>query len=97
MTSRPPATTAPSSEGAAKSLYEAWTKGDRTAAARVAEPAAVTALFARAWQAADGWAFSECNGAAGSLICTWSRPGGQQLMMRVLNAVARVSEVRFQP
>lgn len=97
VTSRPPATTAPSAEGAAKSLYEAWTRGDRAAAARVAEPAAVTALFARPWQAGDGWAFSECDGAAGSLICTWSRPAGQQVLMRVLNASARVAEARFQP
>lgn len=97
LTSRPPATAAPSPEAAAKSLYEAWTKADRAAAARVAEPAAVTALFARAWQAGDGWTFSECTGAAGSLICTWARPAGQQILMRVLNAPGRVAEVRFQP
>jgi hypothetical protein len=97
VTSRPPATAASSPEVAAKSLYEAWTRGDRAAAARVAEPAAVTTLFGRTWQAGDGWAFSECTGAAGSFICTWARPAGQQVLMRVLNAPATVAEVRFQP
>lgn len=79
------------------SLYQAWTRNDRTAAASVAQPAAVAALFARTWSAGDGWRFSECTGAAGSLICTWSRPGSQQVLLRVLNAEARVAEVRFQP
>ena len=96
-TSRPATTTGLSPESAAKSFYEAWTKGDRATAARVAQPAAVTALFARTWQAGDGWAFSECTGAAGSFICTWARPGGQQVLFRVQNAPASVAEVRFQP
>jgi hypothetical protein len=95
--SRPPTTAGISPESAAKSLYEAWTKADRAAAARVAEPAAVTALFARTWQAGEGWAFSECTGAAGSTICTWARPSGQQVLLRVQNAPATVAEVRFQP
>ena len=96
-------TTAPaaSPEGTARTLYEAWTRDDRAAAQRVAQPEAVTALFARRWQAADGWSFSECSGAAGSLICTWRRPGGQQVLFRVPNAAGggavTVAEVRFQP
>ncbi|HVL04993.1 MAG TPA: hypothetical protein VM388_03340 [Acidimicrobiales bacterium] len=97
VTSRPPTTAAPSPEAAARSLYDAWARGDRAAAGRVGEPAAVTTLFGRTWQAGDGWAFSECTGAAGSSICTWSRPGGQQVLMRVGNAPASVTEVRFQP
>ncbi len=96
-TSRPATTTGITPETAAKSLYEAWTKGDRTAAARVAQPAAVTALFARTWQAGDGWAFSECSGAAGSSICAWARLSGQQVLFRVQNSPATVAEVRFQP
>jgi hypothetical protein len=97
VTSRPATTTALSPEAAAKALFDAWTKADRAGAARVAQPAAVTALFARTWQPGDGWAFSECTGAAGSLICTWVRPGGQQVLFRVQNAPATVAEVRFQP
>ena len=97
VTSRPATTAGVSPESAAKSLYDAWTKGDRAAAANVAQPAAVTALFARPWGAGDGWAFSECTGAAGSFVCTWARPGGQQVLFRVQNAPATVAEVRFQP
>ena len=97
VTARPATTAGVSPESAAKSLYDAWTKDDRAAAARVAQPAAVSVLFARAWQAGDGWAFSECTGAAGSFICTWARPGGQQVLFRVQNAPASVAEVRFQP
>jgi hypothetical protein len=97
VTSRPPATAASSPEVAAKALYDAWMRSDRAAAARVAQPAAVTTLFGRSWQAGDGWSFGECTGAAGSLVCTWLRPGGQQLMMRVQNSPASVAEVRFQP
>ena len=95
-TSRPSTTAAITPEAAARSLYEAWTRGDRTAAARVAQPAAVTTLFGRAWQAGDGWAFSECTGAAGSFICTWGRPGGQ-VLFRVQSMPVSVAEVRFQP
>jgi hypothetical protein len=93
------ATTTP--EATARALFEAWTKGDRAAAGKVAQAAAVTALFARPWQASDGWTFAECNGAAGSLICTWQRPAGQQLLFRVQNLTGglpvTVAEVRFQP
>lgn len=97
-----PTTTSPASspEGHAKALYEAWTKGDRAAAEKVAQPEAVTALFARPWQAGDGWSFVRCGGAAGSTICTWQRPAGQ-LLFRVQNVTGgvpvTVSDVRFQP
>jgi hypothetical protein len=102
VTARPTTTSpAASPEGHATALYDAWTRGDQVAAARVAQPEAVTDLFARRWQASDGWSFSECSGAAGSVICTWRRPGGQQLLMRVQNRSGglpvTVSEVRFQP
>jgi len=97
-----PTTTSPASspEGHAKALFEAWTKGDRAAAEKVAQPEAVTALFARPWQAGDGWSFVQCGGAAGSVICTWQRPVGQ-LLFRVQNVTGgvpvTVSDVRFQP
>lgn len=99
VASRPTATSpALSPEGHAKALYEAWTKGDRAAAEKVAQPEAVAALFARVWQPGDGWAFVECGGAAGSTICTWQRTGGQ-LALRVQNATIgrAVAEVRFAP
>ncbi len=99
-----PSTTAPapmSPEATAKAFFAAWAGGDRGAATRVAQAPAVDALFARRWQAADGWAFSECSGAAGSVICTWRRPAGQELLMRVQSttggAPVTVAEARFQP
>jgi len=108
ITSVPP-TTAPSRltttsvasspESFAEALYAAWRRGDRAAAALVAEPQAVADLFSRRWLESDGWAFAECTGATGSIICAWRRPAGQQLLLRV-QAAGRpptVSEVRFQP
>lgn len=99
VASRPTTTAAnPSPEAQARTLFEAWTAGDRAAAGRVARPEAVAALFARPWQAADGWAFAECSGAAGSVICAWRRPAGQQLLLKVQTPTGgTVSEVQFQP
>lgn len=96
-------TTAPAStpEGHARALYQAWTAGDRAAAEKVADAEAVNTLFARQWSTGDGWTFLECSGAAGSVICAWERPTGQQLLMRVRNATGglpvAVAEVRFEP
>jgi len=82
-------------------LYAAWMRGDRAAADKVALTQAVTDLFARQWQTGDGWSFAECSGAAGSVICTWQRPSGQQLLFRIQNMAGglpvTVSDVRFQP
>lgn len=100
VTSPPSPSTPPGSpEEQARSLYTAWTKGDRTAALALAEPAAVSSLFQRAWSASDSWTFGGCEGAAGSTYCTWRRPG-EQLVIRVRNDIAgpplRVLEARFQ-
>ena len=97
-----PTTTALASspEGHAQTLYAAWSRGDRAAAAAVAQPQAVDALFSRPWREADGWSFSECSGAAGSVICTWQGRSGQ-VLFRVQNVTGgvpvAVSDVRFQP
>jgi hypothetical protein len=94
-----PATTLPapdSSSGYPLAAYDAWTRGDRTAAAAVAEPAAVDTLFARTWSTADGWAFVNCQGAAGSVFCTWQR-SGEELLIKAPNAPGGlpVNEVTF--
>ncbi len=99
--SRPTTTALASSpEGHAQTLYAAWARGDRAAAAAVAQPQAVDALFARPWRESDGWTFAECSGAAGSVICTWQGRSGQ-LLFRVQNVTGgvpvAVSDVRFQP
>jgi len=64
-------------QAAAELMYQAWTRNDRAAAATEATGAAVNALFARAWQASDGWSFAQSGAAAGSFICTWQRTGEQ--------------------
>jgi len=94
----PPPTSATTPQARATAFYEAWTRGDRAAAMSLGEPEAVATLFARTWSVADGWSFSECSGAAGSLICAWQRPSGQ-LLLRVRNATGglpvSVTDVRF--
>lgn len=99
VTTTAPSTPIPSSpEDQARALYEAWTRNDRATAATLADADAVTMLFARTWSAGDGWSFSECSGAAGSVICAWDRVS-EQLLLRVENAngalPVTVSEVRF--
>ncbi len=66
---------ASSAAAAADLVYQAWTKSDRAAAAYEAIPLAIEQLFARNWQAADGWTPAGCEGAAGSFVCKWQRTG----------------------
>jgi hypothetical protein len=59
-------------------FYNAWTYNDRASARKSGTPDAVGTLFARTWQASDGWTFVGTEGAAGHLYDTWSRPGSEQ-------------------
>ena len=85
---------------AAEAVYTAWTHADQAAAGKNATPSAVAALFARTWSAGDGWVFTDCQGAAGHVFCTWTRPGGK-LVLRANNNTGApfffVDEVSFQP
>ncbi len=67
---------------AAQAVFAGWTQGDATEAGHNAEPSAVQQLFARTWAPGDGWAFDSCGGAAGSVYCRWTKPGGE-LVLRV--------------
>ena len=85
-----PAPTNP--EEFAKALYADWQAGDRTAAATVASPEAVEALFQFAYEPlqtnagpTDPYSFQNCEGAAGSIICTWSGQDNAQIVMTVRN------------
>jgi len=97
-----PATTVPSGPGNAAgyihATYDAWAAGDRTAAASVAEPAAVDILFRRTWAQSDAWTFGRCEGAAGSVFCVWQRPG-EELLLKARNTSggAPVNAVQFRP
>jgi len=76
----------------AKALYADWQAADRTAAATVASPEAIEALFRFAYEPlqtnagpTDPYTFEGCEGAAGSIICTWSGEDDAQIVMTVRN------------
>jgi hypothetical protein len=65
---------------AAKGLYKAWQSGDRSAAAEVATPTSVTAIFKVQPSDASGLQFDGCSATGANPFpkeCVWSRPGGQ--------------------
>jgi hypothetical protein len=64
----------------AETLFQAWANNDRTAAASVANQAAIDALFATPSTEAAAYTFSSCEPGAGNLYCSWTRPGGQLLI-----------------
>jgi murein L,D-transpeptidase YcbB/YkuD len=71
---------ADSGKAASDAVYLAWTKNDRKAAAYEAIPAAIEMLFARTWQASDGWTAAGCGVAAGTFGCTWQRTGEKLIL-----------------
>lgn len=69
----------------AVALFNAWAAGDQASAASVADQTAIDSLFASPSSEASAYSFSGCQGAAGSIYCTWTRPGGQ-IAMQVRDA-----------
>jgi hypothetical protein len=74
----------------ATAAYDAWTRGDRTAAASYASPEAVEQLFSVPYAPfqtdsgpTDPLHFRGCDGAAGSVICSWTGDGDARLVMTV--------------
>jgi len=59
-----------------QNVFQAWSNNDQVAASHNATPQALSTLFGRPWNAADGWTFANCGGAAGHVYCTWNRAGG---------------------
>jgi hypothetical protein len=87
-----------SAEGAAGMFRYAWLAGDRERMAGYGSAAAVeqaSAIPLDRWGAAqeDG-----CEGAAGSVYCTWRRDDGARLVLRVGNVERppQVLEVRVE-
>jgi hypothetical protein len=76
----------------AKDLYKAWQDGDRTAAAKSADTAAVTQIFKIPANEGTDLTFAGCV-KAGALqlpkACSFTRPGGQLTM-----TVAKVGDAR---
>ena len=63
-----------------QTVFQAWTKNDQATASYYATPGALISLFARPWNATDGWVFAGCNAAAGHAFCTWNRTGGKLVL-----------------
>ncbi|MGZ8766262.1 MAG: hypothetical protein ACXW2C_11290 [Acidimicrobiia bacterium] len=84
----------------AETLFSAWAADDRATAATVADQAAIDSLFATPSSEAAAYTFSGCEGAAGSIFCTWTRAGAQ-LARTVRDAAGglpvRVVEVTIGP
>ena len=67
----------------AKGLYKAWQAGDQTAAAKEANAATVTQMFAIKASDGTGLVFGGCSQAASGPFpkkCVFTRPGGQLTM-----------------
>jgi hypothetical protein len=82
-TERSPPTTAwvasapqPSPDLAAAQLVEAWAEGKRAAAASVASPPAVAALFAAAYPGQSLALSRGCSSQFLPIVCTYGPPGG---------------------
>jgi murein L,D-transpeptidase YcbB/YkuD len=79
--------TSPDPQTAAKDVFSAWESNNRDQAAKNATPAAVDQIFAQTFSPAEGWSFEGCQGAAGTIFCTWKRSNGRLLRIGVVNAV----------
>jgi hypothetical protein len=66
----------PSPQAAADALVGAWATGNRPAAAAVATPAAVRALFAVRYPGAGLANSRGCSAAFPPIVCTYGPPGG---------------------
>jgi hypothetical protein len=85
----------------AQYLFAAWQNDNRTAAANVASPDAVTQMFSQAYPAKGPYSFSNCDPAAGSLYCTWNGQNGATIQMAVRTLTGglpvQVQSVTFGP
>ncbi|HEV7722655.1 MAG TPA: hypothetical protein VGO60_15290 [Iamia sp.] len=59
-------------EAWAAELVRAWGSGDRERAGQLAEPGVVDQLFAHADPGGDDWEAAGCDGAAGTIYCTFT-------------------------
>ncbi len=64
-------------------LFHAWRIGNSRAGAPYATPAALFALFAKPYSASDHWTPQGCDGAAGSLYCTWTNDAAKTIILQV--------------
>lgn len=71
--------TATSGNNAAQLVFQAWSQNNQAFALKNATPQAVSELFSQSW-APNLWTFAGCGAAAGSVYCTWTKPGGQLVL-----------------
>jgi hypothetical protein len=99
-----PTTSAPlptTPDGFAQALFTAWQTANRALAGQVASPSAVTQMFSQAYPAGptNPYTYQGCQGAAGSVVCTW-QGNGQVIVMTVRNLTGglpiQVEAVQFQ-
>jgi hypothetical protein len=64
-------------------VFHAWRIGSSSAAAPYTTDEALYTLFSHAYSAADHWLPDGCEGAAGSLYCTWHNDAGKTLVLQV--------------
>jgi hypothetical protein len=85
----------------AQYLFATWQNDNRTAAANVASPDAVTQMFSQAYPAKGPYTFASCGPAAGSLYCTWNGQNGASMQMQVRTLTGglpiQVQAVTFMP
>ncbi|MBK7782248.1 MAG: hypothetical protein IPJ58_16040 [Ardenticatenia bacterium] len=63
-----------SADEVAQAVFQAWMADERAVAEPLTDPAAAAdldALFAQPFDAGAGWSYDHCEGAAGSVFCTW--------------------------
>lgn len=65
-----------SPEAAAKSLYNAWRKGSRRAALKVATRSAVNTLFGNSWKTFGPMKFKGCESNNGTFVCRYFKGSG---------------------
>jgi len=66
-------------------LFHAWRRGDRTGAAPFGTPAAVNELFVHTYRSDSHWEPGSCDGAAGSIYCTWWNKNMRSITLRYDN------------
>jgi peptidoglycan hydrolase-like protein with peptidoglycan-binding domain len=63
-------------EDASTGLFNAWMNNDQITAGNYATPSALATIFSMPWSASANWTFSQCLGAAGHFICSWTGAPG---------------------
>ncbi len=83
-TTSPGTTRARATDATAQGFFEAWVANDAAKLAANGEAAAIAQANGLASSRNRPWNFEQCEGAAGSVYCTWL-DAGQRLIVRVRN------------